>query len=120
MTHRVAGPTSPAKMTPEVASRVAEVMRVLAAASRVLILGLLRERPHTVSELASAIGMEQSAVSQQLRVLRDIGLVVGERRGRRVVYSLCYVHVAELIDHAVGHAEDLQLSARKRPPRHAA
>jgi DNA-binding transcriptional ArsR family regulator len=107
-------------MTSEVATRVADVMQVLAAASRVMILGLLRERPHTVSELASAVGMEQSAVSQQLRVLRDIGLVVGERHGRRVVYSLGYMHIAELIDQAVGHAEHLQLGARKRPPRRAA
>lgn len=89
--------------------RVADAMQALAAPSRVLILAQLRERPHSVSELVDAVAMEQSAVSHQLRLLRDIGLVVGERRGRRVVYSLYDEHVAELIDQAVGHVQHLTL-----------
>ena len=64
--------------------------------------------------------MEQSAVSHQLRLLRDIGLVVGERRGRRVVYSLYDVHVAELIDQAVGHIEHVKLDAHETPARRQA
>lgn len=58
--------------------------------------------------------MEQSAVSHQLRLLRDIGLVVGERDGRRVVYSLYDDHVAWLIDQAVGHVQHLQLGLHGR------
>jgi ArsR family transcriptional regulator, nickel/cobalt-responsive transcriptional repressor len=99
-------------MTAEVAARVADAMQGLAAPSRVLILAHLRERPHSVTELVEAVGMEQSAVSHQLRRLKDIGLVVGERRGRRVVYSLYGVHVAELIDQAVGHIEHVGLGVR--------
>jgi DNA-binding transcriptional ArsR family regulator len=102
-------------VTPELAARVADAMQGLSAPSRVLILAQLRERPHSVSELVDAVGMEQSAVSHQLRLLKDIGLVVGERRGRRVVYSLYDVHVAELIDQAVGHIEHLGLAARSAP-----
>src|ERR1700688_3298991 len=111
MTHGVAGRTTRGTMTTEVAVRVAAAMQALAAPSRVLILAQLRERPHSVSELVSAVAMEQSAVSHQLRLLRDIGLVVGERQGRRVVYSLYDAHVAELIDQAVGHIEHLRLGA---------
>src|ERR1700681_129306 len=107
-------------MSAEVATRVAEAMQALSAPSRVLILAQLRERPHSVSELVSAVGMEQSAVSHQLRLLRDIGLVVGERHGRSVVYSLYDVHVAELIDQAVGHIEHLRLGLPDRPMRRAA
>ena len=107
-------------MTAEVAERVADAMQGLSAPSRVLILAQLRERPHSVSELVDAVGMEQSAVSHQLRLLRDIGLVVGTRQGRRVVYSLYDVHVAELIDQAVGHIEHLTLDANERPSRRAA
>jgi DNA-binding transcriptional ArsR family regulator len=95
-------------------------MQALAAPSRVLILAQLRERPHAVSELVEAVGMRQSAVSHQLRVLRDIGLVVGEKRGRSVVYSLYDMHVAELIDQAVSHIEHLRLGAVERAPRRAA
>jgi len=64
--------------------------------------------------------MQQSAVSHQLRLLRDIGLVVGERRGRHVVYSLYDSHVAELIDQAVWHVEHLRLGAVAPPSRRIA
>jgi ArsR family transcriptional regulator, nickel/cobalt-responsive transcriptional repressor len=108
------------RVTPEVAERVAETMHALGTRSRVLILARLRERPQSVSELVVWVGMEQSAVSHQLKLLRDIGLVVGERRGRRVVYSLADHHVAWLIDQAVGHVEHLQLGAAAHPARRVA
>ncbi len=107
-------------MTTEVADRVADVMQALATPSRVLILAELHGGSRSVSELIAAVGMQQSAVSHQLRLLRDIGLVVGERRGRSVVYSLYDEHVASLIDQAVGHVEHLQLGAHGRPSRRAA
>ena len=115
MSHGVDGRASRGKVTAEVAVRVADAMQGLSAPSRVLILAQLRERPHSVSELVDAVGMEQSAVSHQLRLLKDIGLVAGERRGRRVVYSLYDVHVAELIDQAVGHVEHVSLGATGTP-----
>jgi DNA-binding transcriptional ArsR family regulator len=107
-------------VTLEVAERVAEAMHALSTPSRVLILAQLRERPRSVSELVAAVGMEQSAVSHQLRLLRDTGLVVGERQGRRVVYSLYDHHVAWLVDQAVGHVEHLQLGAAAHPVRRVA
>ena len=58
--------------------------------------------------------MSQPAVSQQLRVLRHLGLVVGERRGRYVVYELHDDHVAALVDEAVHHVEHLRLAFRGR------
>jgi DNA-binding transcriptional ArsR family regulator len=59
--------------------------------------------------------MEQSAVSHQLRLLRNLGLVQGQRQGRHIHYSLYDNHVAELIDQAIYHAEHLQLGATGRP-----
>jgi DNA-binding transcriptional ArsR family regulator len=106
------GHTHGGRVTPELAAGVAESMQALAAPSRVLILARLRDRPQSVSELVCAVGMEQSAVSHQLRLLRDIGWVVGERQGRRIVYSLHDHHVAWLIDQAVGHVEHLRLGKR--------
>lgn len=120
MSHGVNGRTSRGTVTAQVAVRVADAMQGLAAPSRVLILAQLRERPHSVSELVDAVGMEQSAVSHQLRLLKDIGLVVGERHGRRVVYSLYDVHVAQLIDQAVGHIEHLSLGAHETLERRTA
>ena len=62
-----------------------------------------------MTELAVAVEMESSAVSHQLRLLRHLGLVVGERRGRRVVYALHDSHVADLLDQAVFHVDHVRL-----------
>ncbi|WP_217924516.1 ArsR/SmtB family transcription factor [Miltoncostaea oceani] len=98
-----------------VAEDVARVMQALATPSRVMILGRLRESDCTVTELAAHLGMEQSAVSHQLRVLRLLGLVVGAREGRTVVYALHDDHVAELLDQAVSHTEHTRLGLSATP-----
>jgi DNA-binding transcriptional ArsR family regulator len=111
MSHGVAGKTPSARLDPEVARAVAERMRVLSTPSRVQILGRLKEGACAVGELADAVGMEPSAVSHQLRQLRHLGLVVGERRGKHVIYDLHDPHVAELLDQAVFHVQHLGLGA---------
>ena len=83
-------------------------MQALAAPSRVLILGRLHAGPCAVNDLADAVGMESSAVSHQLRLLRHLGLVVGRRDGRRVVYDLHDDHVGELLEQAIGHVEHVR------------
>ena len=90
-------------------------MQALAAPSRLRILGRLRAGPCSVGELAEAVGMEQSAVSHQLRVLRHLRLVVGDRQGRRVVYALHDSHVAVLLDEATYHIEHVRLGQTARP-----
>jgi DNA-binding transcriptional ArsR family regulator len=92
-----------------VAERVAQMMQALATPSRVHILGCLRDGPQTVGEIVAAVGMAQSAVSHQLRVLRDMRFVIGERRGRQVLYRLHDEHVASLLDEAVFHMQHLDL-----------
>ncbi|MYT33038.1 ArsR family transcriptional regulator [Streptomyces sp. SID8354] len=47
--------------------------------SRLMILATLRQQPHPVADLAATIGMEPSAVSHQLRLLRPLGMVAGDR-----------------------------------------
>jgi len=93
------------------AESVATTLQALASPSRLLILSRLRESPATVGELADAVEMEQSAVSHQLRLLRHLGLVHGQRSGRSITYALYDNHVAQLLDEAVYHAEHLRLGA---------
>ena len=90
-------------------------MQALAAPSRVRILSRLGVGPCAVSDLARDVGMEQSAVSQQLRILRHLGLVVGEREGRQVIYALHDDHVRALLREAVSHTEHLRLGLAATP-----
>lgn len=87
---------------------VADTMQALAAPGRVLILGRLHAGACSVGELAEAVAMEPSAVSHQLRVLRHLGLVVGRRDGRRVVYELYDEHVGELLEQAISHVQHVR------------
>jgi len=96
------------------AREVAQTMHALATPSRIRILARLRQSPCSVGELAAAVDMEQPAVSHQLRVLRHLGLVAGERQGRRIVYQLHDSHVASLLEEAVYHVEHIRLGAVDR------
>ena len=87
------------------AQEVARLMGALSTASRVQILARLTKGPCSVGELSSEVEMEQPAVSHQLRILRDLGLVAGNRRGRHVVYGLFDSHVAALIAEALRHID---------------
>ena len=100
--------TSPEQLDAEFAGVVAETMQALAAPSRVRILGRLHAGPCSVNELAESVGMAPSAVSHQLRLLRHLGLVVGQRDGRRIVYDLYDDHVGELLEQAISHVEHLR------------
>ncbi len=97
------------------AARVAETLQALATPSRLRILARLQEGPCAVGDLAEAVEMEPSACSHQLRLLRNLGLVAGERRGRSIVYALYDHHVAELLDQALHHVEHLRLGLRDTP-----
>jgi DNA-binding transcriptional ArsR family regulator len=91
------------------AGQVAETMQALATPSRLRILARLYDGPASVGEISEAVGMDGSAVSHQLRILRHLGLVTGEREGRRVNYSLHDEHVGQLMEQAMSHVEHLRL-----------
>jgi DNA-binding transcriptional ArsR family regulator len=98
----------PAELDAGFARAVAETMQALATPSRLRILGRLHAGPCSVGELAATVGMEGSAVSHQLRILRHLGLVVGRRQGRQVIYDLHDDHVGELLEQAISHVEHLR------------
>lgn len=110
------GETDLAFLSSETARSVAETMQALATPSRVRILSRLAVGACSVGELAQDVGMGQPAVSQQLRVLRHLGLVVGERDGRQVIYALHDEHVRSLLTEAVSHTEHLRLGLAAPPP----
>ncbi|MEV6057991.1 metalloregulator ArsR/SmtB family transcription factor [Streptomyces sp. NPDC052107] len=118
MGHGAASPASSvprARLDAATAAKVATTLQALATPSRLLILARLREGPLPATELADEVGMEQSACSHQLRLLRNLGLVTGTRKGRSVVYSLYDNHVAELLHQALYHVEHLRLGLNDTP-----
>ena len=112
---QVHGVTSDTRVTSEAATQVARVMAGLGTASRVQILGRLREGACSVGALCSAVGMAQPAVSHQLRILRDLNLVVGVRTGRQTIYGLYDTHVAVLLDEALRHIDHLRAGVPETP-----
>jgi DNA-binding transcriptional ArsR family regulator len=97
------------------AEQVARLMSALGTASRVRILSQLRLAPCSVGALTEAVGMAQPAVSHQLRILRDLGLVDGTQQGRITVYALHDTHVSTLLDEALRHIEHLRSRSTTRP-----
>jgi len=87
----------------DMAQRVARVLGTLATPSRIRILARLRNGACAVNDLADAVEMEQSAVSHQLRILRELGLIRGRRDGQHVIYELHDPHVETLLHEAVRH-----------------
>lgn len=94
------------------AERLADTMFALSTPSRLQILACLRAGPRTVSEIVAAVGMEQSAASHQLRVLRDHSVLHVRRIGRTRQYELRDEHIGALIDEALEHVR-----ATQSPPR---
>jgi DNA-binding transcriptional ArsR family regulator len=97
-------------VTSDVAERLADTMFALSTPSRVLLLGALLAGPRSVGDLTEALGMEQSAVSHQLRVLREHDLVRAEKVGRTRLYALYDEHVSALLQAGLDHV------SRARPP----
>jgi ArsR family transcriptional regulator len=75
----------------------AELFRTLGHPIRIRVLELLQDGPRPVSELLAELGIEASALSQQLAVLRRAGIVISTRRGTSVSYELAASDVAELM-----------------------
>jgi|GEM_PF-203170 DNA-binding transcriptional ArsR family regulator len=83
-----------------------EIFSALADSTRFRILSALSAGQLCVSDLLCATSVSQSAVSHQLRFLRDKRLVCAQREGQRVVYSLADDHVKSLIELALEHAAE--------------
>jgi ArsR family transcriptional regulator len=85
---------------------LAETFRALGDATRVKILDALSHEELCVCDLAALVGLSQSAISHQLRVLRTLRLVRPRREGRMVYYSLDDDHIISLFREGLRHVEE--------------
>ena len=87
-------------------SQVAELLKVLGDRTRTRILHALFEAEMCVCDLAYLLGMTQSSISHQLRVLKQAKLVKNRKEGKVVYYSLADHHVIHIFEQAFEHVNE--------------
>ena len=86
--------------------RVDAMFRAFSDRTRLRILHLLRGGELCVCDIAQLLGLSESAVSHQLRLLRGMGLVRARRDGRMVFYTLDDQHIVRLFEQGMEHVEE--------------
>ena len=90
----------------EDAGDLAETFRTLGDPTRVRMLDALAHSERCVTDLATLIGLSESAVSHQLRLLRNLRLVRTRRHGRLVFYALDDRHIITLFRQGLRHVQE--------------
>ncbi|MBM3163407.1 MAG: helix-turn-helix transcriptional regulator [Chlorobi bacterium] len=90
------------------ADELAQLFKVLGDNTRIRILDALYRSELCVCDITALLGMNQSAVSHQLRVLRDARIVKSRKQGKNVLYSLDDEHVSGLVRMGSEHVRELK------------
>lgn len=86
----------------EVLERIAELFKAFGDPTRVQILSLL-QKELCVNEIAEAVELSQSAISHQLRILKQMHLIKYRREGKNILYSLADDHVRTILEMGLEH-----------------
>jgi DNA-binding transcriptional ArsR family regulator len=92
----------------ETASDLADLFKALGDPTRVRIIHALLQSELCVHDLTVVLGMGQSAVSHQLRILRNMRMVKRRKKGKTVYYSLDDDHVAQIFRLTLDHVSHLK------------
>ena len=85
---------------------LSDFFKILGDSTRVSILFAIDGEPMCVCDIASLLGMTNSAVSRQLKVLRQSDLVTYRKSGKNVYYTLADDHVRDIIEKALEHIKE--------------
>ena len=107
------GAARAALMPSESAAELAETFKTLGDMTRVRILDALSRQELCVCDLAALVGLSESAVSHQLRLLRNMRVVRSRRAGRMIFYALDDEHVMKLFAQASRHVAEARSSGSK-------
>lgn len=86
-----------------VLGRIAELFKAFGDSTRVQILTNLLGRELCVNDIADAVALSQSAVSHQLRILKQMHLIKYRRDGKNILYSLADDHVKTILETGLEH-----------------
>ena len=87
-------------------TRLSDLFKVFGDSTRIRILYVLFEQDVCVCDIAQLLGMTQSAVSHQLRVLKQARLIRSRREGKTVFYALADDHVRTLLSNGMEHISE--------------
>ncbi len=90
----------------EVLYDLADFFKIFGDSTRMSILFAIDEAPMCVCDIATLLGMTKSAVSHQLKILRQSDLVKYRKSGKNVIYSLADEHVRDIIEKALEHINE--------------
>jgi len=90
------------------ATALAETFKILGDSTRVRILDALAREEVSVCDLAALLGVSQSAVSHQLRLLRGMRLVKSRRDGKHIYYVADDQHIVRLFEQGLEHVQERQ------------
>ena len=85
---------------------LAEVFKVFGDSTRIKILYVLFEAELCVCDIASLLNMSQSAISHQLRFLKQARLVKSRKNGKTVYYALCDDHIQTILAQGIAHVQE--------------
>lgn len=90
----------------ELMSELADLFKMFSDSTRVKILNILLDGPKCVNDVAAQMNMSSAAVSHHLRMLRQANLVVDNRQGKEVFYSLADDHVVSILSLGMEHVAE--------------
>ena len=95
-----------AQVTEDELSDLAELFKVFGDSTRIKILYALTQGEKNVTEICAALEMNQSAISHQLKLLKNAKLVHSRRKGKQMIYALADDHVRTIIAMGKEHIEE--------------
>lgn len=100
------------ELSADTAQALADTFRVLGDPTRIRLIAAMATTERCVGELAGLVGMSESAVSHQLRMLRAARLVRTRRAGRQIFYTLDDAHILALYQQGLSHVHEPRGAAR--------
>ena len=87
---------------------VSKLFKIISDPTRISILFLLQQQELSVGAITISLEMEQSAISHQLRTLKEARLVKARREGKTIFYSLDDIHVFSILEQVLTHVREIE------------
>lgn len=92
---------------------ISKFFKIISDSTRLSILYLLKEKERNVTEIVEKMHMEQSAISHQLRILKDSRLVRSHRVGKSMIYALDDEHIFDILNQVLIHINEREHEEEK-------